>query len=89
LTSTSGSRGRQENRRHPKAGLRDPESLADEPLLSGEGARPAIQSLGGTGSRNATGDDVVTVDWVGVAGDALRDQVQVLDEVRFRLDDPW
>ena len=31
----------QENRQHRKAGLRDPESLADEPLLSGEGARPS------------------------------------------------
>jgi hypothetical protein len=32
---------------------------------------------------NPTGDDVVSVDEVGVAGDALRDQLRVLDEVRF------
>ena len=36
----------------------------------------------------AAGDDVVTSDEVGVAGDALCDQPRVLNEVRFRLDDP-
>jgi len=36
----------------------------------------------------AGGDDVVTADEVGVAGDALRDQLRVLNEIRFRLDDP-
>ena len=37
----------------------------------------------------AAGDDVVPADEVGVASNALRDQLRVLDEVRFRLDDPW
>jgi len=36
----------------------------------------------------AAGDDVVTADEVGIAGDALRDQLRVLNEIRFRLDDP-
>src|SRR5216683_6966689 len=36
----------------------------------------------------AADDDVVAADEVGVAGDALCDQLRMLDEVRFRLDDP-
>src|SRR5260370_41863783 len=35
----------------------------------------------------AAGDDVVAADEVGVTDDALRNQLRVFDEVRFRLDD--
>ena len=55
-----------------------PHNVGIDGSLADPGAKAAI----------AAGDDVVPADEVGVAGDALRDQLRMLDEVRFRLDDP-
>ena len=54
-----------------------PHDVGIDGRLADPGAEAAI----------AAGDDVVAADEVGVAGDALRDQLGVFDEIRFRLDD--